>query len=324
MNYYMGVDGGGTKTAFGLWDETGRLRASITAAGSSYRENGVEAVAELMRNAFIAMVEECSLTFAEVKGAVLALPCVGESRTGDRLLKESLQTTLAPIPVQVVNDVVAGWAGSLNLRSGINIVAGTGSIAYGRNQRKESARCGGWDEFFSDEGSCYWLGRKTLQLFSWQCDGRAEPGPLREILRREFSLEEDFQIIERTVPEITGRRDTTASLQRLLLRAAREGDLTAIRAYEQAAGQLAAMILGVKKQLGLETCPVSYSGGLFHAGELVLKPLERLLEREGCTLEVPRREPWQGAALLCFESFGPEYLAQVMERMEEDGRKGEC
>ena len=48
MNYYIGVDGGGTKTAFALWDERGRLCAHRTAEGSSYREKGTEAVARLM------------------------------------------------------------------------------------------------------------------------------------------------------------------------------------------------------------------------------------------------------------------------------------
>ena len=67
--------------------------------------------------------------------------------------------------MKIVNDSVVGWAGSLGLSSGINLVAGTGSIAYGRNDAGEEARAGGWDERFSDEGSCYWLGMKSLELF---------------------------------------------------------------------------------------------------------------------------------------------------------------
>lgn len=315
MNYYIGVDGGGTKTAFALWDERGRLCARRTAEGSSYREKGTEAVARLMKDGFTAMLREHSISFFQLKGAVMALPCVGESEEGDRILREELEKTLTPVPILVVNDVVAGWAGSLKLRCGINIVSGTGSIAYGRNASRKQARCGGWDEFFSDEGSCYWLGRKMLQLFSWQCDGRLEPGPLREIVRQEFKLENDFQIIERVVPQISSHRDTTAALQRLLLKAAQEGDPSAVAAYEEAAELLAAMVLGVQKELGLERCPVSYSGGLFHAGQLILRPLIKLLERRGCTLEKPALEPWQGAGLLCFETFAPDSLHQMMEKI---------
>ena len=87
--------------------------------------------------------------------------------------------------------------GILGLSSGINLVAGTGSIAYGRNDAGEEARAGGWDERFSDEGSCYWLGMKSLELFfSKESDGRAEKGALLEIFRNRFELKCDFDIID--------------------------------------------------------------------------------------------------------------------------------
>ncbi len=57
------------------------------------------------------------------------------------------------------NDMVCGWAGSLACADGINVVAGTGSICYGEYQGR-SARCGGWGELFSDEGSAYWIARQ--------------------------------------------------------------------------------------------------------------------------------------------------------------------
>ncbi|MFR7490817.1 MAG: BadF/BadG/BcrA/BcrD ATPase family protein [[Ruminococcus] torques] len=53
-------------------------------------------------------------------------------------------------------------------------MAGTGSIAYGQNKFGTEARAGGWDDGFSDEGSCYWLGKKALELFSKESDGRVK------------------------------------------------------------------------------------------------------------------------------------------------------
>ena len=73
--------------------------------------------------------------------------------------------------------MVCGWAGALAGEDGINIVAGTGSIAYGE-YRGRSARAGGWGELFSDEGSAYWLAREGLRLFSRMSDGRAPRGAL--------------------------------------------------------------------------------------------------------------------------------------------------
>ena len=88
----------------------------------------------------------------------------GESKDGDGEFLSRIKE-ITELPVKIVNDSVVGWAGSLGLSSGINLVAGTGSIAYGRNDAGEEARAGGWDERFSDEGSCYWLGMKSLELF---------------------------------------------------------------------------------------------------------------------------------------------------------------
>ena len=74
--------------------------------------------------------------------------------------------------------------GSLALKPGINIVAGTGSIAFGKSRENVSARSGGWSTFFGDEGSCYWLGRRTMELFTKQADGRVKEGELYHILKR--------------------------------------------------------------------------------------------------------------------------------------------
>ena len=69
------------------------------------------------------------------------------------------------------------------LTNSINILAGTGSMAISRNEEGQIIRCGGWSEFFSDEGSCYWLGIKALELFSKQADGRAEKSHLYKLIK---------------------------------------------------------------------------------------------------------------------------------------------
>ncbi len=91
------------------------------------------------------------------------------------------------------NDMVCGWAGALAGEDGINVVCGTGSIAYGE-YRGRTARSGGWGELFGDEGSAYWIAREGLTLFSRMSDGRAPRGALYEILRRHFSLQDDLDL----------------------------------------------------------------------------------------------------------------------------------
>ena len=209
--------------------------------------------------------------------------------------------------MKIVNYSVVGWAGSLGLSSGINLVAGTGSIAYGRNDAGEEARAGGWDERFSDEGSCYWLGMKSLELFSKESDGRAEKGALLEIFRNRFELKCDFDIIDIFNRRYRNDRTKIAGLQKYLLEAAQKGDLEAVKMYEIAADELAMIVGSVYRKLKFgEGTLVSYSGGLFHAGEFILGPLRERLKTEGVRLCAPKYTPVEGASLLAAEMFDGE------------------
>lgn len=305
MEYFIGVDGGGTKTAFLLGNGAGDVLERLELQGSSYRQWGTRGTAELLARGVSELLTRRGVTPAQVCGATMGLPCYGENEKIDQELATELQRRFSPMPLFLVNDVVVGWAGSLKLQPGINIVAGTGAIAYGQNMQGETARCGGWDEFFSDEGSCYWLGRKTMELFSKQADGRLPKGALYRIVWEHFNLEHDYQFIEKVIPEVSSRRDAVAKLQVLLEKAALEGDGTATAAYEAATEELAMTVRGVKDALRMEAgCKVSYSGGLFRAGDLILKPFGERLAAMGCLLTQPCLPPVDGALLLARKEFG--------------------
>ena len=88
-------------------------------------------------------------------------------------------------------------------------------------------------------------------------------------------------------------------MQRLLLKAANEGDRYAVAAYEGAAKELFDIINGVKKKIFANTsCMVSYSGGIFNVGNLIKKPLIKLLQDNGMELTEGKAEPYVGATLL--------------------------
>lgn len=123
----------------------------------------------------------------------------------------------------ISNDVEAGWAGSLGMEPGIHLVSGTGSIAFGKNKAGKSKRSGSWSAFFGDEGSCCWLGRRTMELFSKQADGRIPVGPLYHMMRERFQLKQDMDFIACMEAEYIPVRSKTASLQKLLLAQQKRG-----------------------------------------------------------------------------------------------------
>lgn len=305
MDYYIGIDGGGTKTAFLLADETGRLLASCVRGSASYKQVGMDGVVSMLLEGVANLFSQAGWGAEEPSGRdtqvtiCFGMPNYGESTCNDKEMKQRVEQAFAGKQVFLVNDSEVAWAGSLLLKPGINIVAGTGSIAYGKNERGEARGAGGWSEYFSDEGSCKWLGLRCMELFSKQADGRLERGPLYELVREQFSLERDIDVIDIFERDYQPYRDKIAALQRVLMEAALRGDRAALEAYEDAAEELADILKAV--YYGLEfkgTCPVSYSGGLFKAGELILRPLRGQLF--GCDIELvnPASTPDRGATLL--------------------------
>jgi N-acetylglucosamine kinase-like BadF-type ATPase len=314
MHYFIGVDGGGTKTAFCLMDDTGNICATANGIGTSYRERGIDAVCDTLHSGIRSLLKHVNCVEANISGIVIGIPCFGESSANDTMLLMRLSAMFSPVPLRLVNDVEVGFAGSLALSPGIHLVSGTGSLAFGRNAQGETARCGGWDEFFSDEGSCYWLGQRALSLFSKEADGRLPRGPLYDLVRDHFSLNADYDIIGIVTNEYRSSRARIAALQMILLGAARQGDPFALNAYQDAAGELALLTSAIRSKIWKSTdpCSVSYSGGLFLAGEIILDPLSKKLAALNCVLMPPLFPPHHGAALLALQAFEPDLLKAIL------------
>lgn len=314
--YWLGIDGGGTKTEYILSDEKGNILARKRTGTISYKQIGKENCICMIKSAMEELVESILPDRSTELYTCCALPNYGESREADGFLKERIETILADYHMYLVNDCQVGWAGSLGLEAGINLVAGTGAIAYGQDEEQNSVRAGGWNDEFSDEGSCAWLGKKTMEVFSKESDGRAEPGPLLQIVREKFSLTEDMDIVDIYEAQYQNDRTRKADLQRLLLKAAEQGDRNAVKIYEEAARELSLTVLAVFRKLKFRTVAevqVSYSGGLFHAGRYILDPLRRELSSYPIQLTEPLFTPAYGAVLLSASHWGD---AELTERLK--------
>ena len=299
MKYYIGIDGGGSKTIFAIAKEDGNILGTVKAGSAFYKQIGEDGVLELLQKGIKEVCDFAEGDNTGIASICFGMPAWGESPVNDKIMEDKIQALFPEWNIHIVNDCEVGWAGSLLVQPGINIVAGTGSIAFGKNESGETARSGGWSEWFSDEGSGYWLGMKCVQLFSRQSDGRDERGPLYEIVKQALDLSVDEEIIDLFEIEYLHKRDKIASLQKLLLKAANEGDKYAVGAYEQAAKELYDIINGVKKKIfNNVNCMVSYSGGIFNVGDLIKKPLIKLLRENGMELTEGKAEPYVGAMLL--------------------------
>ncbi|WP_380173913.1 N-acetylglucosamine kinase [Kineococcus sp. DHX-1] len=317
---FLGVDGGGTKTALCVLTGEGEVLAELVAPSCYHLEgDGTTDVTRDVLSAAVTTVCELAGTDpAELTHAFFGLPAYGEVAADVPVLDALPADLLGHDRYAVDNDVVAGWAGSLGGSDGIGVVSGTGSIAYGRNGTR-AARVGGWGEGFGDEGSGHWLGLRALQEFSRMSDGRRAPGPLLDVLREHLALSTDLELVDVVLNRWRRSRREVAALSRPLVEAARRGDTVASGVLEEAAAELVDLVVAVRVRAGFAddaVVPVSRSGGVLAVPEVAGGFARRLSALGGYDVRSPRFEPSRGAALLAARFAGRPLTEDSLARVE--------
>ena len=296
--YFLGADGGGTKTRFALVDADRRIVSEALLGTVYHPEVGLEGVRSVLEKGVAQVLAGAGIDASQLSYAFFGLPCHGEDGAITPQLDAMPRAILGHTRYTCDNDMVCGWAGSLGAEDGINIVAGTGSIGYGQ-RRGRSARVGGWGEFFSDEGSAYWIAMQGLNAYSRMSDGRLPKGPLHGLVNETLKLQNDLDLCAHVYGANALSRGELAQFSQLVSKAAAQGDEVAVDIFRRAAQELAQIAAALRQKLGYEageTVTLSYSGGAFGAGDLLLKPFRAALPAsfELCR---PLHEPHYGAAL---------------------------
>ncbi|MFI5841453.1 N-acetylglucosamine kinase [Catenuloplanes sp. NPDC051500] len=291
---YLGVDGGGSKTAYCLIDADGAVVAEARTASIYYLMSDIGIVAPLLAEGIGQVCAAAGITPADITHSFFGIPCYGEVSAD--------VPTLDALPAEILgtgryacgNDMICGWAGSLGGRDGINVVAGTGSIAYGEHGDRR-ARVGGWGELYGDEGSGYWTAIRGLQAFSRMSDGRQPAGPLAEVLRRTLGLADDLDAVDIVLNRWQGDRATIAALSTAVSEAASAGDQACEAILRDGGRELAALVDATAAAIGGDGLPVSYSGGMFTSPLLLAAFRDALGDRYD--LRAPLLPPDRGAAV---------------------------
>lgn len=304
---YLGVDGGGTKTAFIVLDGAGRTVAETRGPSCYYFADGIALAERVLGEGVAAVTEAAGITASELDFAFFGLPGYGEIGEDVPKLHEIVRGLLGHDRFACDNDMVAGWAGALGGRDGINVVAGTGSIAYGERLGR-AHRTGGWGELIGDEGSAHWVALQGLNVFSRMSDGRLPRGPLHALLPQRLGLAADVDLFGLILDRLTGHRAEIAALSRVVVEAADAGDGYAAAILERAGRELVALVEACRAGLGYpdgEVVEVSYSGGMFSAPSF-LATFTRTLQAAGgdFRLRAPLHGPAVGSALHAMRLHG--------------------
>lgn len=303
MRLFLGVDGGQSSTTALIGDETGRVLGG-GAGGPCNHVGAAEGRAKLIRAVGECVGSACEVAGLDPNAIRYEAACFGMSGgPADKL--DLLREILPADQMIVTTDAVIALAGGTGGDPGIITIAGTGSIAFGRNESGRAARVGGWGYVFGDEGGGFDITRQALRAALRMEEGWGPATSLRERLLAAAGGSDANDLLHRFYTQ-EYPRPRIASYSRIVDQAAQEGDELAAEILRRAAAQLADLTQSVRGQLWQPYDPVNvvYIGGGFRSA-LVLAEYRKLVEAApGTICGPPRYGPAAGALLEAYRSVG--------------------
>lgn len=298
--YYLGIDGGGTKTQFTLVNEKLEVICSVKKGTSHFKQIGFNGVKDVLKDGLEEVINKSKIGKRDICGVGIGLAGYGNIKKHREKLKNSVEEVFKNFNYILKNDVQIALLGALNGEDGIVIVSGTGSIALSKIGEKYK-RCGGWGFSIGDEGSAYWIGKKIIEVFSKEADGRKEKTSIYYLIREKLSILNDYDLIKYINEEIKGDRLKIAEFSKVCYEGANLGDKNAIKIFNDAAFELSQMGNYLLKDFEDDSVKVSYIGGVFNSGNYILEPLKNNLNKKG-RISSPKYKADIGGAILAIKA----------------------
>ncbi|HVZ76934.1 MAG TPA: BadF/BadG/BcrA/BcrD ATPase family protein [Gemmatimonadaceae bacterium] len=273
----IGIDGGGTKTTALVADDQGQQLAEVQGPASAVRPGHVAASADA-----IAAVVRDALAAAGMGEEKPRALCVGVAGVGREHMRQELEQALAERALAdelvVSPDYTVALDDAFGDGAGVLLIAGTGSVAFGRAPAGTHARCGGWGPVFGDEGSGARIGRRALSIVAAAADGREPETALTGAILTATQVNETTDLIDWAASATPA---AFAALAPVVMTAADTGDLRANSLLSMAVEDLALHVRSLARQLVADeraAVPVAVSGGVLRRGSSLRKRLEHRLK----------------------------------------------
>ncbi len=264
--FYLGIDGGGTKTRCVLGDEKSELSTAMVGGSNMIRLGEAQA-----RESIHAVVRQACVA-ANISPDQIRRVCIGAAGAARPEIAANLRAILAevtPAEIEVVGDMVIALEAAFDTGPGVIAIAGTGSIVWGRDAAGRTARAGGWGFAISDEGSGHWIGRRAVSAILHARDHDQETA-LAQLILKEWNvanLDELVQMANATPPPDFPR------LFPMVLRASEQQDSMAQALLAEAGTHLSNLTAAVIRRLAPHPphVPVAITGSVFRQSNDIRK-----------------------------------------------------
>lgn len=325
LKFFVGIDGGGTKTRAIAVSADGICRGNALVGASNPNSVGAENALSNLRKSLTEVAASAG-TDPKFESVFFGISGVNDSVSA-KFLREKISAfdgvSLGEFLVE--NDTRSLCAATFGMSSGVVLIAGTGSKCYGRTEDGREWETGGYDFHVSDEASAFDIARRGLIAAVRAADGRGEPTILKDLLFNELQISETGQISQRLHqdslknPGKPMSKDEIASLARFIDKASLDGDAVAKKIIESAMDELVLMVSTVVRKLEIPQNEVRLGitggvilhepcGGVFRAAMTRAIPEIKIV--------VPTFPPVVGAAIRALSLGGIVITPEVMENLK--------
>jgi glucosamine kinase len=292
----VGVDGGGSKTRVRVADATGSELITVDGPPSAIHPGRVDHSADVIARAIADALSAAGVT--DVRPGVI---CIGVAGAGREHERDALWQAL--VAREIADEIVVNADATIALDDafgdgpGILLIAGTGSIAFGRGPTGVVSRCGGWGPIIGDEGSGAWLGRRALGAVAAASDGRESETTLTGAILTAALVDDVHGLVPWAARATPGE---LAALAPAVLHCADSGDARADTLLAFAVEELLLHVRALARRLFVDeraAYDVAFAGGLLYRGSPLRTRLERRLASAvpGAQLRAAEVIPARGA-----------------------------
>lgn len=262
VQYYLGIDGGGTKTVAAVSDEKGNILMKSVGKTINFYSVGMEKARENLLSVMKKINSELGeIKFKSVFVGCSALDGIATAEISNELCRDIINSD----NIKVGSDLLAALGSAEGNICPCVAICGTGSMAIGKDTKGNVITKGGWGHIIGDEGSAYSIAVNALKCCGIFFDSK-EKTKLIEEGEKYFGVENFRQAIDIIYSEKT-TKDFLAGFAPSVLKAALQGDAFAETIIVNEAHCFARTVLTLLSEVK-ECSQLSVYGGVFRHNEL--------------------------------------------------------
>jgi len=299
MKFFIGIDGGGTKTKAVLVDENMNIINEEIGGPSNFLVFDINEVTKSILELLSKLTNDINISLNDINSILLGTAGAGRKddakRLEESLVRKAKENKIHINDFKVESDARIALEGAFAGKPGSILIAGTGSIMFGKDMEGNIHRVGGFGRLLGDEGSGFHIGRAGLTAVAKSFDGRNNDTLLTQLIKDKFNIIDSVQLIN----EVYKNNFDIPQIAPLVIEAAEKNDAICKNIIDSEIDQLLEHISAMQKIINDDVLSISLIGGTITTNNYYANLFQSRIENiTNVKVRDAELSPHMGAALM--------------------------